>query len=556
MPYYPNNMSQGSFNPMEAHLYTTDQIIEFMQTDGLSLQEINQVRDITKLSHDDFLKMLSSEVCSIEDMRACGVPASVINAMREKVMLVNIQKGEWERVRSSSDPEALRTFMKDFPEGPFFSKAEKRLGELTDDMDWKEARAIRTLGAYALYMEDHPEGKHIEEARQRILKLQTEEAEITKDLIEDMKAHPWEYPPSTMTQLMRGGMELSPDAPRPEDDYDEAPAVRFLSRGLRLKFKTLVDNKVIPEGITKEIVETPEFPLPQTTSFSNFPLDRTDIFFLGVPRSGKSTVLSALFYTMFREGRWKHVVNKDRHTGIDPSLQYYQGLLRAVQAHKPPESTATDTISYISMDVPAGMNKQYTAHLNFVEISGEAVEKLSQSIMTNDGSTVVWERLGASNVMRNNNKKVLFFLLDYNTILGNRHGMAELDQELTLKTALDVLTNDGRGKYNQDGCTMSKVESVAILLTKADLMDTDDVQKRTELAMDYLKSNFRGFMNSLSQYCVRFDINHNNGNRPLILTYSAGKFYVGNTMVFNERDTLELASRIEDLVPYKKGGLV
>lgn len=267
-------------------------------------------------------------------------------------------------------------------------------------------------------------------------------------------------------------------------------------------------------------------------------------------------MLSALFYTMYREGRWKHVVNVDPDTHKDPSLLYYQGLLKAVQAHKPPESTATDTISYISMDVPAGESKQYTAHLNFVEISGEAVEQLAQSIMTDTGSSSsVWDELGASNVMRNRNKKILFFLLDYNTIIGNRRGMDVLNQELTLKTALDVLTNDGKGKNNLEGCTMSKVESVAILLTKADLMGTDDIQQRQKIAMEYLKNNFKGFMNTLSLYCKRFDINHNNGNCPLIFTHSAGQFFVGNTMQFDERDTLSLAERIEDLAPYKKGGL-
>lgn len=545
----------GHFDPFEAHIYTVDQLIGFMQSEGLSLQEIHQVRNMAQLSIQDFLKMLAAEVCSVDDIRACDVPPKTIATLKERQMILNIQRNDWEQIRTSTDPEVFRSFIEDYPDSAFSAMAAKRLETITDSRDWEDACRRHTMGAYALYIEDHPEGAHRDEAMAQLRKLETEEAEITAVMLDDMRSHPWNYPPSMMSNLLNGTTVLDPDAPRPKNDEHLPPCERFLARGLRLNFKTLVDNGVVPPTFTEEIVQRPEYSLPQTADFNNFPLDRTDIFFLGVPRSGKSTVLSALFYTMYREGRWKHKVNIDPKTKKDPSLQYYHGLLKAVQAHKPPESTSTDTISYISMDVPAGERRDKTAHLNFVEISGEAVEKLAESISTDQSSTVVWDRLGASNVMRNNNSKILFFLLDYNTIIDNTDGMDVLEQELTLKTALDVLTNDGKGRDNTDGCTMSKVESVAILLTKADLMGSDSVEERQQIAMQYLQSNFKGFMNTLSQYCVKFDINHRNGNKPLVFTFSAGKFFVGNTMEFDDHDTTLLAKRIEELAPYKKGGL-
>lgn len=545
----------GHFDPFEAHTYTVDQLINFMRNEGLSLQEIHQVRNMAQLSHNDFILMLAANVCTIDDIRACDVPHKTIETLREKQFIMDIQRKEWERISSSKDPAVISKFIDDFPESPFTSLARKQLDLLTDEADWQEARKIRTMGAYALYLEDHPDGIHKEEAMMRIRKLETEEAEITADMLDDMRRRPWVYPPSVMAALLDGTGRLDPEAPHPEDDDDQPPHQRFLARGFKLRFKTLIDNGIIPSDLSEDTIRRPEFSLPQTKDFSNFPLNRTDIFFLGVPRSGKSTVLSALFYTMYREGRWKHKVNLDPRTKKDPSLEYYHGLLKSVQAHKPPESTSTDTISYISMDVPAGEQRSYTAHLNFVEISGEAVEKLAESISTDQSSTVVWERLGASNVMRNNNSKIIFFLLDYNTILDSSDSMGILEQELTLKTVLDVLTNDGKGRDNTDGCTMSKVESVAILLTKSDLMGTDDRNERQSIAMDYLQTNFKGFMNTLSQYCKRFNINHRNGNMPLVFTFSVGNFFVGNTLEFNDYDANILAQRIEGLAPYKKGGI-
>ncbi len=545
----------GHFDPFDAHTYTVEQLINFMRNEGLSLQEIHQVRNMAQLSHNDFLLMLSAEVCTLDDIRACDVPPKTLATLREKQFIMNIQRTEWERISASKDAGVISKFISDFPESPFTTLARKQLEAITDEADWQEARKSRTLGAYALYLEDHPEGLHKEEAMSRIRKLETEEAEITADLLDDMRHRPWVYRPSVMVTLLEGTGQPDPNAPHPEDDEYLPPLQRFLARGFQLRFKTLVDNGIIPADISEDTVRRPEFSLPQTENFSNFPLNRTDIFFLGVPRSGKSTVLSALFYTMYREGRWKHKVNLDPRTKKDPSLEYYHGLLRAVQAHKPPESTATDTISYISMDVPAGEQGRYTAHLNFVEISGEAVERLAGSISTDQSKTVVWDKLGASRVMSNNNSKILFFLLDYNTILESNDSMGILEQELTLKTVLDVLTNDGKGRDNTEGCTMSKVESVAILLTKSDLMETEDRNARQNIAMEYLQSNFKGFMNTLTQYCKRFNINHRNGNLPLVFTFSVGKFFVGNTLNFNDHDAKILAQRIEGLAPYKKGGI-
>lgn len=545
----------GKFDPLSAHTYTIDQLIEFMRNEGISLHEIHTVRSMNMLNFQDYEKLIASDLCTLEDLKAIDVPQRTITDLEDKTIILKIISDEWQRAKASRQVSEVRQFLEDFPDSPFEKDALTLLESLTDEIDWKEARERHTIGAYALYMQDHPKGKHLEEAHTIFQKLEDEERVIRDLMLEDMMLHPWKYPPSIMSSLLNGNTNISPDSRRPENDEHLPPHERFLARGFQLDFDILRHRGVVPVDFTREIVLRPEFSLPQTIDFQNFPLNRTDVFFLGVPRSGKSTVLSSLFYTMYRDGRWSHKVNINPETGVDPSLPYYQGLLRAVQAHKPPESTSTDTISYISMDVPAGENKQHTAHLNFVEISGEAVEKLASAISPGQSGTIVWQELGASNVLANNNSKILFFLLDYNTIRYAEDNMAVLEQELTLNTALSVLTNDGTGKRPADNCTMSKVESVAILLTKADLMGTDNEQERQQLAMEYLNQNFKGFMNELTKCCRQFNINQKNGNLPLIFTFSAGQFYVGNTLEFDDRDARLLAMRIESLAPYKKGGL-
>lgn len=98
------------------------------------------------------------------------------------------------------------------------------------------------------------------------------------------------------------------------------------------------------------------------------------------------------------------------------------------------------------------------------------------------------------------------------------------------------------------------MDSVAVILTKADLMGTDDLKERQQIAIDYLENNFRSFMNQLSDYCDLYRRSHPN-LQPYVFTFSVGKFYIGNTMDFDDRDTKRLAGIIEDLVNTRTPGI-
>ncbi len=555
MPVQPANPA-GRFNPLMAYSYSIADILAYIKRGEITITMLNQVRSVSGFAFSDLLELLTAEVTSMEELRGCGVPSDMIARLQESLMIVQIQKLEWEKVKGSDSVEELRRFLSNFPQGPYARRAQERLDTLLDEADWTYATAKRTISSYSLYVTDHPEGAHYAEAMAMIKKIETEEADLTAELLEDMRQRPGKYPPSKMRQILRGYDTGVAAVSLTEDQFERAePADKFLARGFRLDFRTLIDNNIIPPYFEEKDIVTEEYQLPQNQDFSNFPLDRTDVFFLGAPRSGKSTVLSGLFHSMDRMGKWSYQVNIDPKTGKDPSQDYYRGLLGAVVARKPPVSTGLDTISYINMDVPLDESRRgRKAKLNFVELSGEAVKTMANSLSTGDSAVKVWDDLGASRVLSNKNNKILFFLLDYDVILGNQDGFSAFDQEQTLKTALRVLTHDGGGKDYTRDCTFSKVDSVAVILTKADLMGTDDLKERQQIAIDYLENNFRSFMNQLSDYCDLYRRSHPN-LQPYVFTFSVGKFYIGNTMDFDDRDTKRLAGIIEDLVNTRTPGI-
>lgn len=59
-------------------------------------------------------------------------------------------------------------------------------------------------------------------------------------------------------------------------------------------------------------------------------------------------------------------------------------------------------------------------------------------------------------------------------------------------------------------------------------------------------------MSQLSDACRKFRINKADGYRPYVLTFSLGSFYVGNTVLFDPSDSMDLAATIERLAPLTK----
>lgn len=215
-----------------------------------------------------------------------------------------------------------------------------------------------------------------------------------------------------------------------------------------------------------------------------------------------------------------------------------------------PRSTGIDTISFMQLDLGPKHDRKVT----IVEHSSEAFRDLSKAYRD---SPEVWERFSLGRYLKNNNSKMFFFLLDYSCIIGRNNWFSAFDQTELLSDALLVFSSDGSGKNYEKGCTMSKVKTIAVIVTKSVLMDNEagrplSQEERADIAMDHLKKSYANFMNNLSDLCRKFGINANHKGHayePLVITFSLGRFYIGNTVVFDETDTKRLAEFITTYAP-------
>ncbi len=329
--------------------------------------------------------------------------------------------------------------------------------------------------------------------------------------------------------------------------HEDSPRGHFLNAGLKLSFGDLVENGLLPADNPKlqESILKDNYPLPQLNAcqLGSYPTDRTDIYFLGCPSSGKTCVLAGFLNHMRNAGQLQYEVQYNTDSR-DLCREYYDNLIESLSMYKAPQSTSKETVSYLKFNI--GSN--YDRKINAVELSGEAFNDLALSLSS---GREVWEQLGAGRCLHNNSKKTLFFLLDYSTILGKNSGFSEVKQAIILENALTVFKSDGEGKKGDINCTMSKVQTVAIIVTKSDMMDEEKgspltPEERADIAMDYLNKRFKAFMNDLASTCKKYGINANSKNRyqPFVTTFSLGRFYVGNSVAYDETDSARLADFI------------
>ncbi len=413
----------------------------------------------------------------------------------------------------------------------------------TDESDWRGACELNTIEGYQYYLDTHgTRALHDFEARMRIKKLEEYEKQLYEDLLNHMRDNVNQYKSNAMQFLFK--LKTPEEAMLMED----SPKGRFLKAGLKLTTKHLIDKGLLPRDnkVLCDSVVKGDFVLPQLKfdELGDFPQDRTDVYFLGCPSSGKTCVLAGFLNYLRNIGQMGYVAQFNKNK-MDLCRPYCDKLIEGISSYKAPQSTDRETISFLKIDTGANRDRKIT----IVELSGEAFEEMSNSNMN---GRAVWEKMGAAQCLQNDSKKTLFFLLDYSTIIGQNISYSEVGQTLRLENALSTFCYDGPDEKDRTRhCTMSKVKTVAIIITKCDLMDQQEgrplsKQERSEIAFKYLKEHCRNFMNELEKTCEEYGINNYKGSKfkPFVLTFSLGQFYVGNSVVYDDSDSETLANFI------------
>jgi hypothetical protein len=194
--------------------------------------------------------------------------------------------------------------------------------------------------------------------------------------------------------------------------------------------------------------------------------DASDIFFLGMPGSGKSTMLASFFSFCNRIGVMANVV--DNAFGN----KYRNQLVLGMADGHLPSSTPTEFINFIPVDIRLDSSSTKFQKMNFIDMAGEKFKSVA--------NTGLDEFKAYKEYLNNKNRKCLIFIIDY----FKNNKIETLRQDQNLQEVMALLEKFG---------VFSNTDAVYLIVTKADMFPDNDKQS---FADNYIYDYYINFLNA------------------------------------------------------------
>ena len=408
----------------------------------------------------------------------------------------------------------LNDYLYYFPNGKFANEANKMLNTI---VEWDNTKNTGDIFVINNYLRENPDTPFRQQAELLIMRLKQDEKN-------KMKNEPNNYEVERLKMLLTQGI--------------------FTER-------ELIFDGVLTENVLQTLLDTdvkndlPDINLAIKDSTPECKEGYTDVFFFGVPSTGKTCVLMGLS----RSDSLR--INLAAGGGDYASaLQQYTDV--GITVPRTPGSFVTTLEATISSK--ASQNALH--RINLVEMSGE---EFAFSIANNPEHEFSFEDMGtgATELLRNNNRKVFFLIIDptANVVRINREipdGFNEMTGKPQTKlercvvnqpTIIQKMVNLLENEKNAD--IMKKVDSIHIIMTKSDTLG--DVVEREEKALQIFNSKYKSnILEPLLDLCKEYNINSHTGFRPKLYTFSLGTFYVGGLYEYEQADSNKLVIAIRN----------
>lgn len=377
-------------------------------------------------------------------------------------------------------------------------------------------------------------------------------------MIKDMRINPSRYDRDEMIWLLRG-----------KDNYPQIFSV-----------EELVAANIAPMNIWNHILKHPtdaddkdplEEDLKPETNFKSSE-NNTDVYFFGVPGSGKTTVLAGLFNVDRCDNLRLKLPAHGDHIGYNYAsiLQNYlsqylfpqRTKTKFVLTQQLPTEPSFDSnpfaegVDYQNMnnevgseigdkfiqivdgvlveDNPDGVPVEH--HLSLIEMPGERTLDFAAADIRDPETMDQLLGNGTKQLFMNNNRKVFFFVIDPNPFKKYDVPLNGIVTPMTQRQALAALV-DFLGRVPG---LLQKVDAMHIILTKSDMLrnpgSIDCIKE------DVINRGYEGVVDSINELCKpsRGNVNAQCDHRAHLFTFSLGKVYPGHMIRYNKEDSAKI----------------
>lgn len=379
---------------------------------------------------------------------------------------------------------------------------------------WNDVKSTRDVIEIAKYKSENPDSQYMKEIESALNKAKDEEfanmlknpSRYSQDYLENLL----KYDVFTLDELSKAGLVTSKSMESLKLNTEYLPDLDEIQKESK-------DQQIVPPGV--------------------------DVFFFGMPTAGKTSLLMGISaangqgYTL------------DMRTNGGP---YAAALRQYAHAGRTPGRTmgkfVTSVSGVINSENENGKVSDYP--VNLIEMSGE---EFALRIAETKETNIAAMGTAATNLLRNDNRKVFFILVDASKPMVK---FSYLDREIEDESEISKYV---RSRYisqldildkfvalisqpeNQE--IMNKVDAINFIVTKGEFMG--DGQERDAKAAELVETQYLSVVEQLKNYCRHTKrINREYDYEPQILTYSLGKFYLGDVFEYNSTDALKIVDAI------------
>lgn len=509
------------------------------------------IDNIEQYSAHELVEYIKSGIVSFEELchETDGYfPASVRKDVQR--LLSNTEEEDWQKAIEKNTIEQYMSFLKTYPDSVHADMARNNILKIEQeaDNDFKQGiwdsidkSNIQDLRQFIL---NNPEDPHCNEARRLINSIQEEEflGFDIDALIERLKAIQTDFnildPEQAMFDVVKEYLDkrrikvndILSILQRDNNFFTPSFLRKMISEGL-LTYEDFVSigiDKRFIRNLAKGEVAT-RFAIPRKLEKIN--KISTEIYFWGIPSSGKSCALGAIL-SVANSGKVAKSMAKD------PDCQGYGYMNRLSHLFTSdgtvgvlPERTDVSATYEMAFDLEDETGAVHP--ITCVDLAGEVMLCMYKA---DAGESLDEKQVEALDTVtrilidnRTVNRKIHFFVLEYG---GEDRKYEGLNQTVYLDAALRYIERTNIFK--------SETDAIYLMLTKVDKTGVKG-QEMVNMLSDYVDEYYKGFFQGLEKICRESEIN---GGCVERIPFSLGSVCFQDYCLFNEAPAANVVKKI------------
>lgn len=496
-------------------------------------------------TYDDFLV----------EAQMAGIPIkkSLRDAVKSRIESPEEDRDDemWQRTQYLDTKEAYMEYLDSCLDGKYRDQARNRIEELdtvalngADAIAWEQVNKY-DMSSLRTFVESHPDSKFAEDARKLINELTIADI-IGMDIntlvqkIKEIKTDNFiidkaEATYSTIADYLSRRKITTHDflgALRDDNNLISSAVAKKLFDAGYLSHTDFLAAGIDMEFIKNMIVQTTLAPFPPSEKLEKITKSPcTEVYFWGIPSSGKSCALGAIL-SVANNGKVAKSMFRD------PDCQGYGYMTRLANLFRTPNAIGllpegTPITSTYEMGMVLEDQKGKEHHLTCVDLAGELIECMYRhdagEPLTDQQAEVLQTMTNILIDNRTENRKIHFFVIEYGAEDRLYKGLPQRDY---LDAAVAYINRTGIFKKDTD--------ALYILISKIDKANVgpDELNKYMS---DYLSANYESFINGLKNICKKNEIC---GGIVTALPFTLGSVCFQNYCKFNPEAASSLVEKL------------